>query len=174
MGRQVQGAQSRIERLNEAFELTPGTFWQFQMLEGEKLWKETQAKTKNEGHGCDSELIDKNYGGEFFDCLDESDFEIYEGCDLLRMDALYKDRIVIDCTRGIWGTLSTQDSADIHSTESTVPFLEANLAPSDIALCLLVGETILVLCPVANHACRNWLLMVNLDTGGDSKNTNNV
>jgi hypothetical protein len=32
MGRQVQGARNRIERLNEAVELTPSTFWQFQVL----------------------------------------------------------------------------------------------------------------------------------------------
>jgi hypothetical protein len=44
MGRQVQGAKKRIERLNEAAELTPSTFWQFQVLEMKKLSKETQEK----------------------------------------------------------------------------------------------------------------------------------
>jgi hypothetical protein len=117
MGRQMQGAQNRIERLNEAVELTPSTFWQFQVLEMKKLLKETQEKPKNEAHGCDYELIDEKecfdaheilpvyHGGEFFDCLDESDFEIYEGRDLLCMNAIYKDRISIDFTRGIFGTL---------------------------------------------------------------------
>jgi hypothetical protein len=60
MGRQVQGARNRIERLNEAVELTPSTFWQVQVLEMKKLLKETQEKTKNEAHGCDYELIDEN------------------------------------------------------------------------------------------------------------------
>jgi hypothetical protein len=60
MRRQVQGARKRIERLNEAVELTPNMFWQFQMLKGKILLKETQEKMKNEGHGCDSELIDEN------------------------------------------------------------------------------------------------------------------
>jgi hypothetical protein len=184
MGRQMQGAQNRIERLNEAVELTPSTFWQFQVLEMKKLLKETQEKPKNEAHGCDYELIDEKecfdaheilpvyHGGEFFDCLDESDFEIYEGRDLLCMNAIYKDLISIDCTRGICGTLSTQDPADIHSTESPVPVLEANLAPSDIALFLLVGETIL--CPVVNHAGRNWILTVIFDTGASLSITHDL
>jgi hypothetical protein len=63
MGRQVQGARNRIDRLNEAVELTPSTFWQFQVLEMKKLLKETKEKTKNEAHGCDYELIDEK---EFF------------------------------------------------------------------------------------------------------------
>jgi hypothetical protein len=102
------------------------------------------------------------HGGEFFDCLDQSDFEIYEGRYLLRMNSIYKDRISIDFTRGTCGTLSTKEPMDIHSNEYPVPVLEANLAPSDIALSLLVGETIL--CPVANHAGRKWLLTVIFDT----------
>jgi hypothetical protein len=59
--------------------------------------------------------------------------------------------------------LSTQDPTDIHSTESKATVLEANLSPSDIALSLLVDETIL--CSVANHAGRKWLLTVIFDTG---------
>jgi hypothetical protein len=59
MGRQVQGARNRIVLLNETVELTPSTFWQFQVLEMKKLLKETQEKTKNEAHGCDYELIDE-------------------------------------------------------------------------------------------------------------------
>jgi hypothetical protein len=90
----------------------------------------------------------------------------------LCMDAIYKDRISIDCTRGTCGTLSTQDPADIHSTESPVPVLEANLAPSDIALFLLVGETIL--CPVANHAGRKWLLTVIFDMGASLSITHDL
>jgi hypothetical protein len=46
MGRQVQGARNRIERLNEAVELTPSTFWQFWVLEKKKLLKETQEKQR--------------------------------------------------------------------------------------------------------------------------------
>jgi hypothetical protein len=79
------------------------------------------------------------------------------------MNAIYKDRISIDCTCGTCGTFSAQEPTDIHSTESLVPVLEANLAPSDIALSLLVGETIL--CPVANHAGQKWLLTVIFDKG---------
>jgi hypothetical protein len=50
--------------------------------------------------------------------------------------------------------------------------LEANLAPSDIALSLLVGETIL--CPVANNAGRKWLLMVIFDTGASLSITHDL
>jgi hypothetical protein len=184
MGRQVQGARNRIERLDEAVELTPSTFWQFQVLEMKKLLKETKEKTKNEAHGCDYELIDEKeffdaheilpvyHGGEFFYCLDESDFEIYEGRNLLCTSVIYKDCISIYCTRGTCGTLLTQDPADIHSNESPVPVLEANLAPSDIALSLLVGETIL--CPVANHAGRKWILTVIFDTGASLSITHDL
>jgi hypothetical protein len=85
------------------------------------------------------DILPVYHGGEFFYCLDESDFEIYEGRDLLRMNAIYKDRISIDCTRGTCGTLSEKEPTDIHSNECPVPVLEANLAPSDVALSLLVG-----------------------------------
>jgi hypothetical protein len=175
IGRQVQGARNRIDRLNEEVELTPSTFWQFQVLEMKKLSKETKEKTKNEAHCCDCELMDEKeffdaheispvyHGGEFFDCLDESDFEIYEGRDLLRMNAIYKDRISIDCTRGTGDRLSAKEPTDIHSNECPVPVLEANLASSDVALSLLVGETIL--CPVSNRAGRKWIITVIFDTG---------
>jgi hypothetical protein len=59
MGRQVQGARNRIEQINEAGELTPSTFWQFQVLEMKKLLKETQEKPKNDARGCNYELIDE-------------------------------------------------------------------------------------------------------------------
>jgi hypothetical protein len=170
MGRQVQGARNRIDRLNEAVELTPSTFWQFQVLEMKKLLKETKEKTNNEAHGCDYELINEKEffdaheilpipWGRVFDCLDESDFEIYEGRDLLRMN-------------GTCGTWSAKETTDINSNECPVPVLEANLAPSDVALSLLVGETIL--CPVANHAGRKWLLTVIFDTGASLSITHNL
>jgi hypothetical protein len=49
------------------------------------------------------------------------------------------------------------------STNLQYRVLEASLAPSDIALSLLVGETIL--CPVTNHAGRKWILTVIFDKG---------
>jgi hypothetical protein len=148
-----------------------------------KLLKETQEKTNNEAHGCDYKLINEKeffdaheilpvYHGGVFDCLDESDFEIYEGRDLLCMNAIYKYCISIDCTHVTCGTLLTQDPEDIYSTESPVPVLEANLTPSDIDLSLLVEETIL--CPVANHAGRKWLLAVIFDTGASLSITHDL
>jgi hypothetical protein len=56
--------------------------------------------------------------------------------------------------------------------DSAVSTLKANLAPSDIALSLLVGETIL--CPVANHAGRKWLLTVIFDTGASLSITHDL
>jgi hypothetical protein len=88
------------------------------------------------------------------------------------MNAIYKDRISIDCTRGKCGTLSRQDPADIHSIESPVPVLEANLTPSNIALSLLVGQKII--CPFANHAGRKWLLTVIFDTGASLSITHDL
>jgi hypothetical protein len=37
MARQIKGPQNRIERLDEAVELAPITFWRFQMLKGKVL-----------------------------------------------------------------------------------------------------------------------------------------
>jgi hypothetical protein len=79
-----------------------------------------------------------------------------------------KNRTVIDCTKGIFVRLSAQSSTyertDVSPTETAVvPVLEANIAPSDVALSLLVGETIL--CPVAHKSGRKWLLTVIFDTG---------
>jgi hypothetical protein len=119
------------------------------------------------------EILPVYHGGEFFYCLDESDFEIYEGRDLLFMNAIYKDRISIDCTRGTCGTLSAQELIDIEPTDiDSVPVLEANLATSDIALSLLVGE--MILCPVANHVGRKWILTVIFDTGASLSITHNL
>jgi hypothetical protein len=47
---------------------------------------------------------------------------------------IYKDRTVVDCTRGICGTLSAQYPTDINATETTVPVLQENHVPSDFAL----------------------------------------
>jgi hypothetical protein len=56
----------------------PSTFWQFQMLEGKTLLKETEEKMKNECHDRDSEFIEEKvffdahfilpvyHGGDFF------------------------------------------------------------------------------------------------------------
>jgi hypothetical protein len=88
------------------------------------------------------------------------------------MNAIYKDRISIYCTRGTCGTLSSKEPTDIHSNECPVPVLEANLAPSDVALSFLVGETIL--CPVANHVGRKWLITVIFDTGASLSITHDL
>jgi hypothetical protein len=84
------------------------------------------------------------------------------------LDAVNKNRIVIDCTKGIFGRFSAQSSTaertDVSPTETAeVRTLEENLPPSDVALSLLVGETII--CPVAHNAGRKWRLTVIFDTG---------
>jgi hypothetical protein len=177
--RQLMGAYSCIQRLNEAVDLSPSTLWQFQVLEANKLWKEI-AKDKNECHAKNIELIDQNeffdaheillvyHGGEFFECLEESVFEKYESRDIFHLDTVNKNRTVIDCTKGIFGRLSaqisTEDRTDVSPTEtSVVRVLEANLAPSDVALSLLVGE--MIICLVAHNAGRKWLLTVIFDIG---------
>jgi hypothetical protein len=48
----------------------------------------------------------------------------------LILATIYKDRTVVECTRGICGTLPTQDPNDINPTGATGPVLEENLAMS--------------------------------------------
>jgi hypothetical protein len=44
--RQLEGAYTRIQRLDEAVDLSPSTFMQYQSLEAKKLWKEIKSKQK--------------------------------------------------------------------------------------------------------------------------------
>jgi hypothetical protein len=63
---QLKGAYTRIQRLDEAVDLSPSTFIQYQSLEAKKLWKECTAEDKNNGlggHGCSLEIDES----EFFD-----------------------------------------------------------------------------------------------------------
>jgi hypothetical protein len=77
--------------------------------------------------------------------------------DLLDLDGAYRDRVVVDCC----GTLTSQHpTSDL--TESTTE-LESNLAPSDLALSELIGNTII--CPVVNNAISQWIMTVLFDTG---------
>jgi hypothetical protein len=80
----------------------------------------------------------------------------------------YRDRIVVDCTKdfcGSCGTLSAQKSTcvldEAHSTEPAV--LESHLAPINLALSELIGDTII--CPAANNTTSKWLMMVIFNTG---------
>jgi hypothetical protein len=50
--------------------------------------------------------------------------------------------------------------------------MEAHLAPSDIALSLVVGK--MILSPVANHAGQHWLPKVIFDTGASLSITHNL
>jgi hypothetical protein len=105
----LKGAYTRIQRLNEAVDLSLSTFLQYQSLETMKLWKEFATEDKNnelEGNGCSLE-IDKNeffdayenlpvYREEFFDCLEKCETENYEDCarrDLLDLDGAYCARV---------------------------------------------------------------------------------
>jgi hypothetical protein len=67
--RQLKGAYTRIQRLDEAVDLSPSTFIQYQSLEAHKQWKEIKTEyKKNEvnEHGCSFEF-DEN---EFFDAYE--------------------------------------------------------------------------------------------------------
>jgi hypothetical protein len=62
----IKGAYTRIQRLDEAVDLSPLTFVQYQSLEAKKLWKEFAIEEKKnglEGHGCSLEIDES----EFFD-----------------------------------------------------------------------------------------------------------
>jgi hypothetical protein len=81
---QLEGAYTRIQRLNEAVDLSPSTFMQYQSLEAKKLWKEIKTEDKKNGvngHGCSFEIDESEffdayenlpvYREEFFDCLEK-------------------------------------------------------------------------------------------------------
>jgi hypothetical protein len=109
---QLKGAYTRIQRIEEAVDLSPSTFVQYQSLKAKKLWKEiTTIDKKNEleGHGCSltidkSEFFDayENFPGyreEFLDCLKKFESENYDNCtrrNLLDLDGAYRARIVVD------------------------------------------------------------------------------
>jgi hypothetical protein len=46
---QLEGAYTRIQRLDEAVDLSPSTFMQYQSLEAKKLWKEIKTEDKKNG-----------------------------------------------------------------------------------------------------------------------------
>jgi hypothetical protein len=55
----------------------------------------------------------------------------------------------------------TSGLTESPSTETTE--LESNLAPSDLALSELIGNT--MICPVVNNAMSQWIMTVIFDTG---------
>jgi hypothetical protein len=75
----------------------------------------------------------------------------------LDLDGTYLDRVVVYCC----GTLTSQQTK-IDLTESTTE-LKSNLAPSDLALSELIGNT--MICPVVNNAMSQWIMTVISDTG---------
>jgi hypothetical protein len=96
--------------------------------------------------------------------------------DLLNLDYVHRARIMIDCTKEIIGTASTQECTsfkknipgELLAQESTehdkdIPDHEANLSPSNTALSALIGET--SLCPVGNSVTSKWALSIIFDTG---------
>jgi hypothetical protein len=109
---QLKGAYTRIQRLDEAVDLSPSTFLQYQSLEAKNMWKEFTTEDKKnrlEGYGCSleinkSEFFDAYenlpvYREEFFDCLEKCESENYEDCarcDLLDLDGAYRARVVVD------------------------------------------------------------------------------
>jgi hypothetical protein len=109
---QFKGAYTRIQRLDEAVDLSPSTFVQYQSLEARKLWKEIKTEYKSnglEGHGCSSEIDESEffnayenlpvYREEFFDCLDKRESENYDDCagrDILDLDGAYRARVLVD------------------------------------------------------------------------------
>jgi hypothetical protein len=110
--RQLEGAYTRIQRLDEAVDLSPSTFMQYQSLEAKKLWKEIKTEEKKNEvnkHGCSFEIDESKffdayenlpvYREEFFYCLEKFESENYDNLtrrDLLDLGGTYRDRVVVD------------------------------------------------------------------------------
>jgi hypothetical protein len=170
--RQLEGAYTCIQRLDEAVDLSPSTFMQYQSLEAKKLWKEIKTEDKkNEvnGHGCSFEIDESVffdayenlpvYREEFFDCLEKFESENYDNWtrrDLLDLDGAYRDRVVVNCCGTSTSQHPTSGLTESPSTKTTE--LESNLAPSDLALSELIGNT--MICPVVNNAMSQWIMTV--------------
>jgi hypothetical protein len=75
----------------------------------------------------------------------------------LDLDGTYRDRVVVDCC----GTLTSHQPTSALNDSTTE--LESNLAPSDLALSELIGNT--MTCPVVNNAMSQWIITVIFDTG---------
>jgi hypothetical protein len=86
-----------------------------------------------------------------------SNYDNWTRRDLLDLDGAYRDRVVVDCCGRLTAHHPTSDL-----TESTAE-LESNLAPSDLALSELIGNT--MICPVVNNAMSQWIMTVLFDTG---------
>jgi hypothetical protein len=174
---QLKGAYTRTQRLDEVVDLSPSTFVQYQSLEAKKLWKEFTTEDKKnglEGHGCSLEIDESEffdayenlpiYREEFFDCLENCESENYDDCarrNLLDLDGSYSARVVVDCCGTSTSQHSTSGITESPSTETTV--LESNLAPCELALSELIGNT--MICPVVNNAMSQWIMTVIFDTG---------
>jgi hypothetical protein len=89
---------------------------------------------------------------------------------------VHRARIVIECTKEIIGTASTQERSSFKQkipgtllahepTEhgKDITGHEANLSPNNVALFALIGETIV--CPVGNSVTSKWLFSIIFDTG---------
>jgi hypothetical protein len=108
---QLEGAYTRTQRLDDAVDLSPSTFIQYQSLEAKKLWKEIETEDKKNGvngHGCSFEIDESEffdayenlavYREEFFDCLENFESENYDNwtrCDLLDLDGAYCDSLIV-------------------------------------------------------------------------------
>jgi hypothetical protein len=186
---QLESTYGRILRLDAAVELSPGTFLHYHAMEAKKFWKEstTQKKVTKEieDHCCDDKTFFDAYENlpsfheEFFNCFEEEEFENNEqhpSRNLLNLDSVHRARIVIDCTKEIIGTASTKECtsfkqnipgtllAQEHTEHGKdIPDHEANLSPTNMALSVLIGETIL--CPVGNSVTSKWVLSLIFDAG---------
>jgi hypothetical protein len=174
---QLEGAYTRIQRLDEAVDLSPSTFMQYQSLEANKLWKEIKTRDKKngvKGHGCSFEIDESEffdayenlpvYREGFFDCLEKFGSENYDNWtsrNLLHLDGAYRERVEVDGCGTLTSQHPTSSLTESPSTETTK--LESNLAPSDLALSELIGNT--MICPVVNNAMSQWIMTVIFDTG---------
>jgi hypothetical protein len=107
---QLESTYGRILCLDTAVELSPDTVLQYHATEERNFWKESTSQTKvtkeSEDHFFDDNTFFDSYENlpsfheEFFDCFEEEEFENNEQ---------HRARIVIDCTKEIIGTASTQE-----------------------------------------------------------------
>jgi hypothetical protein len=112
-------------------EMSPGTLLQYHAMEAKKFWKESvttkKVTKKSEDHCCNKKTFFNAYENlppfheEFFDCFEEEEFENNEQHqvnDLLNPDSVHRAGIVVDCTKVIIGTGSTQECT---SSEPKIP-----------------------------------------------------
>jgi hypothetical protein len=154
----ISTTHEQITHLDKLVDLSPGTFAQYQKLKTNKWLSETFPKKKEKESHCADDYFDTyeefpvKTGQCFFDAKEEIDLDPSTNlCDVMYLDSIYQGRLIIDCTGKTYACEATEEYP-----------VEANLAPSECAMCLLLDDAVFT--PVALSTTDIFAQLI-FDTG---------